>query len=523
MDDESSKKFEQHQAKLNGDVPASALTVTGPGKGNANVKLPGTTGVASVVGSSGSGGTVVTNLGLRTSLDQPPKDPKAWTISKAGSVAQYYYRDDNFVPSAPGGPLFGTHQTFQNQVLSSLDGYVRAENQDYAFEAHASAFNQVDLANLSTAPNLNLSTVYLDSKFKQENIGLRAGRQSKSTGGIFGRFDGVVATWEGWSGFKLQGAGGSPVLARDAMPFSNDRWFGSGSIEYTSPKKDWGAAIYAIEQNVGDLVDRRAIGGEARYSNEHFNVYSAADYDIFFHTLNNAYISGTWLPRQGMSIYGTIDYRKTPFLTASNALSGQPAIGSLQELANALGVDLTQCALDRTATSETASAGISNQFSDKWQGSLDVSVSQYLGTPPSPACSIANPNDFFTPDSGINVYASATLSGSSLFKQNDSLTTSLRMGYSPQSITYGVDASYRYPVNDKLRISPRAQVNFRKSLTSDQFQYMVGASLGASYRLNNHWTFESEAGLRYQNSISAGVSQPSLDFTISAGYRYEFD
>ena len=508
MGDESNRKFANRKTDLESKSQATGQTTSGSAKGDADVS-----GV-SLGPAKNVGGMTIAQLGLKTDQNLPPKDPKAWTFTKNGSIAQYYYRDDNFAPTTPGGSAFSNHLIFQNQILSSADAYARFENEDYDFEIHGTAFNQVDGQHIEQASNLSVSTVYLEGKMKQENLDLRVGRESTSFGGVFGRFDGGIATWGADKGFKMRVVGGAPVLSRDVMPFSDNRWLASGSLEYTSFNRDWSAAIYAIEQNVGDIVDRRALGSEARWSNEHFSVYSAADYDFFFHTLNNAYASGTWLPRQGMSIYATLDYRRTPFLATSNALSGQPAIGSLQELSQSLGIDLlTQCAIDRTATAETASAGISNQFSEKWAASVDVSVFQYLGTPASLACVMNNPlgnaQDFFTPDSGLNVYGSATISGNSLLKQNDTLTTSLRLAYSPQSWTYGADSSYRYPINDKLRLLARAQLNFRRSMMSDQIQYLISGTFGASYRLNDHWSFESEAGLRYLNSVVCR-HQPAL-------------
>jgi hypothetical protein len=516
MEDQANKQFALHQAK-------SGLASNAAGKGDGILPNPGLQTLPSAPGQTVANGTSLMANGLRANIVEPPKDPRAWTWTKNGSLAQYFYRDDNFVPTVLGGPVMGQHKVFQNDALSTADVSVRGENQDYAIEARALAFNQETFGDQAITGNSSLSTVYVDGKLKGPKLDLRAGRQSRSTGGVFGRFDGANLSWEGIQNFKLQVVGGSPVYSNNALPFADNRYFYGSSLEYTSTNKEWGASIYAIEQNVGDIIDRQAIGGEARYAGTKGSVYSAADYDLFFAQLNNAYVTGTWLPRQGTTVYATLDYRKTPFLLTSNALSGQQNIVSLTELKQALGADfLQQCAADRTASLETASAGASQQFGEKWMGSLDASLSNATGTPASLACSIQNPNDFFTPDQGLNFYGSATLSGNSLFRPNDTLTGSVRYTESLSSTGYGLDGSYRIAINDKLRLGPRMQLGLRSSHTVDQIQYLVGTSLNANYRINKNWTLESEIGLRYQDTVTAGVGQEQLDIVAFAGYRYEF-
>jgi hypothetical protein len=500
MEDQANKQFNLNQAKA--------------GKGDA---LPGVLGPQTLPpapGQTAGSGVSVTNLGLRSNILEEKRDPKAWTWQKNGSVAQYYYRDDNFVPAFIGGPIGGTHQVFQNEVISSADGYVHGENEDYAVEARASLYNEQGLGDQANVANTNLSTVYVDGKLKGPGLGLRLGRQSKSTGGVFGRFDGGVVTWEPNKKIKLQGVAGIPVQSRNANPFADDHYFFGVSGEYTSEKKDWSAVIYAIEQNVGTIIDRQAVGGEARYNGEKLVGYAAADYDLHFGQLNNAYFSGTWLPRQGTSVYATLDYRKVPFLLTSNALMGQP-FTTLQTLVDGVGLDNTNAwASDRTSSAKTASVGVSHQLNDKWQVSLDGMLGYYTGTPASGIVAA-------TPDPGYDLYASVTLSGSSVLRENDTLTAALRYAWSQTAVTYMADGYYRLPVNDKLRLGPRFRLSMRNSTISDQVQYLVMPSLSANYKINKNWSIEGELGARYQNLVTAGVGSPSLDVLATAGYRYE--
>ncbi len=177
------------------------------------------------------------------------------------------------------------------------------------------------------------------------------------------------------------------------------------SIDYTLPGDKWAGGLYAIGQEVQSIIDRRAIGAELRYNDETFTAYAAGDYDIFYKELNNAYLNGNWRVRNGTTIYGTVDFRRVPFLVTSNALMGQVE-DDLQSLVDVFGLeDVYQLALDRTATAKTASLGISQEITDKWQITLDGMVADYSGTPASggvdaipdpasstmPRCSLAAP------------------------------------------------------------------------------------------------------------------------------------
>ncbi len=468
-------------------------------------------------------GLQVTSQGMKSNLVETPKDPRQWTWIQNGSVAQYYYADQNYVPAVVGGPLFGNGRLFQNEILSSFDYYRKGENDAYAVEMRASGFNEQGFGDMANVSSTSASTVYLDGKLKDPGIGARIGRQSRSTGGVFGRFDGANVYWQPSKAFKAQAVVGSPVFGRNAIPFADSRYFYGVSLDYTMPGNKWAGGLYAVQQMVSDITDRSAIGGEVRYSAEKGSGFVAADYDLYFKEFNNAYATANVIPFKGTTVYATVDYRKMPFLLTSNALMGQQNIGSLQELRDAIGIDnLYQCALDRTASAQTESGGVSQQFNEKWMGSVDGTLAYYRGTPPSVACSVTKPNDFFTPDPGFNFYGSATISGSEVFRANDTLTASFRYSNSGTYVGYMLDGSYRFQVHEKLRFMPRFQTSIRTSTTSDQMQYLAGGSVHAYYKLRPNWNLDAELGARWQNTVNAGVNSPQLDIIASLGYRWDF-
>jgi hypothetical protein len=465
---------------------------------------------------------MVTQQGIKTNLREVPPDPKAWIWEKHGSFAQYYYRDDNFVPSAPGASDLSVHKVYQNEVLSSGDFYIRGENEDYALEASISGYNEKGFGDQSETFNSNIGSVYVDGRLKGPRIGARIGRQSRSTGGVFGRFDGANFSWEPVKDLKTQVVVGSPVYSSKAQPFADGRYFYGASIEYTLPNKEWSGTVYAVEQDVQNIVDRRALGGELRYVGKNLSVYSAADYDIFYNELNNAYVSGTWNPREGTSVYLTADYRKVPFLLTSNALTGEN-FDQLSTLVDLIGQDTTsQLASARTSSSKTLTIGASQQILKDWQLSVDATIADYSGTPASGTPILGMQQGFAAP--GIEYYLSTQASGMSLFKENDSLSFGLRYSHSKTNQMYMADASYRFPFNEKLRLMPRIRVSMldQQLTTGGQYVYSIVPSFKSSYRIDKQWSLEAEISANWKDVVAPSGASQTMDLLATAGYRFEF-
>lgn len=460
----------------------------------------------------------ISNQRTKRNLGEEPVDPDAWTVNKNASISQYYYRDDSFSSADILKGSMGTHETVQNELISSGDFFLQAENQTYELGLRGAAFNEKGFGTQSDVFESNISTIYMDAKHKPSGLFTRLGRQSRSTGGVFGRFDGVNAGIEINKDLKFQGVLGSPVFSRDAKPFADDRLFYGASIDYTFPNQEWATSAYLIQQTVDGVVDRRALGAEVRYAGKEMFAYSGLDYDIYYGEINNAYISATWNYMEGGSIYGTVDYRHVPFLLTSNSLMGQ-GIDDLPSLVDLLGTDdVVQLAEDRTASARSATLGATYPLTDQWQIAIDATIADYSGTPasvaPTPIDAIPNP--------GIEFYGSAQLTGTSVFTENDSLGFGLRYSENDSTRLYLADTSYRYPVNEKLRINSRFRTSVRDSKTADSQQLLLMPTIGLRYRLDNNWNFEIEGGARWEQTWAAAGNDENLDLLLNIGYRYEF-
>jgi tetratricopeptide (TPR) repeat protein len=488
------------------DMPESA-----GGKGDAEVtpSLP----VSGVQTQSPSLRT--TRDGIRLNVKEEKKDPNAWMWDRSGSLAQYYYRYDSLRSSDPLKQNYGLHEVFQNEVLTSADVTLRGENDFYEVQMRSSLFNEKGFGDQNDINTTSIGTLYVDGKIKSSGLSTRLGRQSKSTGGVFGRFDGALLGWELDKDIKVQTYAGSPVYRRDAMPFSDDRYFVGASVDYEFPGDKWAGALYAMAQNVGEIIDRRALGAELRYTDKDISIYAASDFDVFYREFNNAYLNMNWRPREGTSIYGSVDFRRVPFLVTSNALMGQ-AEDDLQSLVDIFGEDsVYELAVDRTATAKTANLGVSQQINKDWQVSLDGTIADYSGTPASGGVDAI-------PDPGVEYYASLQASGSNVFLKDDTLNLGLRYSRSDSSNFYMADAYYRFLVNEDWRLSPRLRFSLRDSRTSDQLQYLISGSVASRYKINKNWSFEAEAGARWEDIVTTLSDTRSINLLATAGYRYEF-
>ncbi len=522
MEQAAEQQFAERRAaktSLNSDVVAPPQAKSSHNQVVAEV--PGTKGdsvvvdVPTVEGPTVVGGLRNTGDGLVLKSKQEVKDPNAWTWDHSGSLAQIYYRNDNFRSTDPLSHNFGMHDVFQNEVISTADGFLRGQNQDFEMELRASLFNERGFGQQADIKATSIGTLYADVKSKDTGLSLRGGRQSKSTGGVFGRYDGVLLGWQLDKQLKLQAYSGSPVYRRDAKPFADKRYFYGTSIDYVFPGDQWAGALYALAQDVGSITDRRALGAELRFTGKSLSVYTAGDYDVFFKEVNNAYLSANWHVRDGTNVYANVDFRRVPFLLTENALMGQSET-DLESLVEVFGEDeVYQLALDRTASARTAGGGLSQEINENWQISLDATLAEYSGTPASGGVDAI-------PPPGLEYYVSGQLNGQNVFKDADSVTMGLRYAGSKTSNFYMSDVYYRFPMSENWRINPRVRVSLRDSKINDQQQLLIMPSVASRYRLNKKWSFESELGLRWEDVMSTLGDTQTLDILATAGYRYEF-
>jgi hypothetical protein len=148
----------------------------------------------------------------------------------------------------------------------------------------------------------------------------------------------------------LNVVGGSPVERRADEPFKDERYFYGASVDFGHFWGNLEATLFAIEQRDRAVLDRQAIGGELRYIDADKSAFALIDYDVHFQEINAAMFSGSWTLPDKSTISAGIDYRKSPYLTAWNALQGQPFLTLYDMLKLHSKEEVDQFAIDRTPT-----------------------------------------------------------------------------------------------------------------------------------------------------------------------------
>ena len=442
----------------------------------------------------------------------------SWTMS--GSASQFYIRDDSFRtlrdPSLPPDLKADKddHRVHQNVLLSSFDliaawqnSMVKSKFRFSGTEEHNFSGKDQDIIAIA---GLNLETTV-----RAWDLTTRIGRQTRNTGGVLGRFDGGLASWQQSPFLRWNVVAGSPVERRKDAPFKDDKLFYGTSVDIGP---FWGGletTLFALEQRDRSLVDRQAVGAELRYIQPDKSLFATVDYDVHFGALNAAIVSGSWTLPDKSTFSAAADYRKAPYLSAWTALQGQPFLTLYDMLKIKTKDEIDQLAIDRTATYKSVMFGFSRPLTEHLQFSTDLTVADISGTISSGGVDATLPP-------GTDYYASAQLIGTSVFSADDMYIGALRYANRPDSNLYVLDLSARYPLSADLKVSPRLRLGYREGNDTDLKEYSALPSLLFNYYWTRDWNFELEVGARWTQLEQLGAKETTTDLFFTAGFRYDF-
>lgn len=468
--------------------------------------------------------------GVLTALGEPPpklrdaesrKDgtdgQSSWSV--AGSFSQFYLRNDGFRtlrdPSLPpqANPDPDEHRVHQNSLLTGLDVTAAWNNAFAKSKLRFSGTEEHDFSG-EDPEIVGVASLYFETAIRDYDLNMKIGRQTESANGVLGRFDGASIVWRANDLVRFGVIGGSPVWRRRDAPFEDGKYFYGANVGVT-PLKGLDIGLYALEQRVDDLVDRRAIGTDIRYLSPSLSVFATLDYDVHFGEVNLALLNASWTLPSKTVVYGAIDHRKSPFLTTSAALQGQPFLTLYDMLKLHTEEELYQFASDRAATFNSASLGVSHPLNAHWQVTLDANWTNVSETPDSGG--VAGQKG-----TGDEFYYSAQLIGTNLTTEGDTLIAALRYADRQLSDLYVLDTMVRYPVTDKLRLSPRLRLGLLEGKGLDLTEYTVQPSLLVDYKITDNWHFETEVGATWSERHTGSVEEQSTDLFITAGYRFDF-
>jgi hypothetical protein len=360
-----------------------------------------------------------------------------------------------------------------------------------------------------------ISALYFDISDREWNSSFRLGRQTRNTGGVFGRFDGALASVQVADRIKLNAVAGLPVQSSRDLEINTDRVFYGGSVDLSLVPDHLDTGLYYIDQSYGDLIDRRAVGLEFRYFDAERSAYGVFDYDVHYGKLNLALLNGMFQFKDNSSFSVSVDYRRAPLLTTQNAIIGQGVDDPNLLLPTYTEREIYQLAEDRTAYSRSASLSYSRPLAEKLQFNVDVIATNVSSTKASVGIDAQ-------PPTGTELFWSGQLVASDIFKEGAILIVGLRYADLAMNEQYTLQANGRYPITRDVRLNTKIRVDqrIRKDDSSDEVS--VRGSLALSYNYNRMTHLDLEFGGQYsdQNNILVTTRETGVFFNI--GLRRDF-
>jgi len=261
-------------------------------------------------------------------------------------------------------------------------------------------------------------------------------------------------------------------------------------------------SIYAINQSVDGLVDRRALGAEFRRYSARQTVYSLLDYDTYFKAVNTAQLMSS-ISMPGYNLNYLIDHRRP--LSVRNALNGSSAY-SLVDLG--LSADgLRKQAQSQTVITNMGQVGASMPLRKNWMVSANLRLSNTTALAPLPA-------------RGLEKGLYGQLIGSNLRKDGDSWSVGggMSFGQAKSSSLYFYNHTpfdSRWMLDSSLSYSNSTDQYGGKSIRTSPM-------LRGSYQLRDMLYIDADAGVEWMNYSGPNQSTKTTRYSYSLGFRWDF-
>ena len=423
-----------------------------------------------------------------------------------GSISQFFRYDASHLKNQPG-------TTDASLLINDVSLTSRTRKDDYDFRVQFNANYQHDFQKDQAVRGLSTSNLYFEGSNRKAGFTTRLGRQTRSSGGVLGRFDGGLLSYQLKKDVKINLVAGYPVNLSVKSNLQDDKYFYGSSLEFSNVLfKNLNFSPFAIHQVVDNITDRTAVGTEIRYLDKNQTYFSIIDYDVSYDKLTTFLFLSNYRFDNGATVNVQLDYRTSPILTTSNALQGQQVtdIGAL--LRTNTEDQIRQYAKDRSVLTRTATVSGTYPLNDKFQISADATVTN------SSATSTSGGVDG-TPAVGNDYFVSTQFIGRGLITKSDISIVGLRYSDTSTSKTTTFTANSNFRIQNKYRINPRFTFDYQKRTDNIIKRYRPEVRL--EYRFDRRLNFEVDLGGEYMTD-HATSSNDRLSYFIFAGYRKDF-
>lgn len=424
-----------------------------------------------------------------------------------GNLSQFLFRDQTI-------PEGGSTRVNRYDLSSDLDLNSRWKREGLNMGARFTGGYQNNFIEGENNQK-SISALSFDMQSQKKDLYGRFGRQSLSSGGVLGRFDGAHLSADIAPRIKVNGVFGYPVESVHQTEIEPDKKFYGVNLGLGTFLQKWDFNTFFINQINSGLTDRRAIGGEVRYFDPSKSFFTLMDYDVFFNALNIFLFNGHWTLPTKTTLNMVLDYRKSPLLLINNAIQGQ-GVGELSDLFDRLSDDqIKQLAEDRTTNSKSVTFGVTQDLKQDLQLTTEATVSEAEGTMTSGGVDGAE-------GTGKDYFYSTQLIASNVLHEGDVVIAGLNFSDTVRYHTYSLNLNGRFPLTRKIRFIPKLRLDYRDAKESDDNRVTVRPVMRVDYNFNRWMRFEVEAGVEWLGEKTSGPLQKSTETFISAGYRLNF-
>jgi hypothetical protein len=436
--------------------------------------------------------------------ESQPLDEQGFETELYGSLAASYRRFEA-IDDVAGG------RVFDSSGITDLNAVGRLESRSVVLRGEVVASYRYDFLERDRGEDTRVSTLLLRASDPARTLVATAGRQSRSSGGVLGRFDGAHLAYRVTERVTLSALAGLPLLSSAVPRIQTEESVFGAAIDVTRLPYDIDGELFIVAQRDRGWTDRVAIGGELRYARPGLFGLAFLDYDVYFQSLNTALVTGNITFANRTDLHLLVETRNAPVLTLGNALIGQTAtdLDALHALFSS--DEIRDLARDRTARSWTGSLGVTYRHTDRLQLGSDVTLTSVSSTPTSGGV-LGTPS--IGPETSFGVQATL----SDFVRSGGFGTLSLRYYDGEFSDTTSVLTSARLPVTRDLRLSARVRADHRSGTTQ---RLTLTPSLRADWRV---WQLvvDAELGLDWTEGLAGASGLDELGYFAELVVRWDF-
>jgi Tetratricopeptide repeat len=445
------------------------------------------------------------------------------------SQSPFYYR--GAIGQSYNYVTVGGKNLLDRDVLSiistNLDTTAGYRTPDHEVEARVSGFSNYDLLDYpenyrwGKDNRTQFKRAQVDYTHVKTGTKATGGRQQDYDSGVYMYFDGLSVKYPFNKKITLGANAGVPVQFSDFYD-SLDRQFFSAQASYDH-NKYWRMAGYLTHQTLYGEIDRAAWGGRLQYNDQRFSSYLNLDYDYEFAELNIFRWNGSYKLSDRHQVSANYGLQRSPFLTSTNILLGQPFLNVEDYLRDQLNQEyLLYNALLRTGVYEYGSASYQFKVDDELHITTDIYHSVSSEMP------IFDYDDDWISStvvtkgaefrySAVGIQAVAT----DFLGINDTATLSYRHGDTTLSSSNWVQFSERLRLwNDKIFVIPKMNLRYTTKKETDTSRTNLRGAVALMYKPWRNVELRMEAG---NEAVRYVDEKNSVDQTyLFVGYQARF-